>query len=726
MGWRILIIDPDKTYSDFVMEQSDELGLSIVFADTVEVAASYVDAKPFDVVFLDDDKPDVELMEIIQELKSTKLPPDIFVTGGGAPDKVEQAVKAGASAYLARQSIKTDFKKQLKKLKKSKAFGTRKNFQQKELHQRLTNERPKILVVEDSSILRRIIKRMLKESEYEVETAVNGRDCLIMLETFQPDVILSDIVMPELGGIELCETLKGSPLYKNIPILLMSTESELGRKINGFNVGASDYLTKPFEEEELKARLTTHFLQKKLIEGLETENSKRQKAEDELRAYSNSLEDIVAERTKEIKKSNEQLKNEINERKQAQADLERSRKRYRDIVESVNEWIWEIGNDREFTYTSPKIVDILGYEIDDTLGKSPEDFMPEEEAKRLKSFLKENGLNTEKLKSFEHLCIRKDESIATIESSMVPFFDADNTMLGYRGVSRDITEIKKAKDDKAELEHQLMQSEKMASIGQLAAGVAHEINNPIGFVNSNLHSLEAYITDINALLQKYKQVKIIKDSLPDETRVLLAEIETFSDEMDIEYVLDDSIEIINDCKEGVSRVKNIVISLKDFAHPGKESSSYADINANIDSTLVIIWNELKYTTTVIKKYGDIPEVYCNVQQINQVFMNLLVNAAHAIETKGTITITTESTDSEHVEIRISDTGQGIPDDIKTKIFDPFFTTKEVGKGTGLGLNLSYNIVAKHGGSIEVESEVGKGTSFIITLKVKPVSGSDED
>ncbi|TSA55889.1 MAG: GHKL domain-containing protein, partial [Planctomycetaceae bacterium] len=160
--------------------------------------------------------------------------------------------------------------------------------------------------------------------------------------------------------------------------------------------------------------------------------------------------------------------------------------------------------------------------------------------------------------------------------------------------------------------------------------------------------------------------------------------------------------------------------LKDFAHPGEGKLKYAQINENIDSTLNVIWNELKYKATVTKDYGKLPEVECYPQQLNQVFMNILVNAAQSIEEKGEIDISTRAFD-ENIEIKISDTGSGIPEENLTKIFDPFFTTKDIGKGTGLGLNVAYNIIESHNGTIEVESETGKGTTFTIRI---PVEQSD--
>ena len=292
-------------------------------------------------------------------------------------------------------------------------------------------------------------------------------------------------------------------------------------------------------------------------------------------------------------------------------------------------------------------------------------------------------------------------------------------------------EVRKSKE---ELEHtlstlkqtqaQMIQSEKMASIGQLAAGVAHEINNPTGFIGSNLNTLAEYQNDINRLIKKYRQLaNALEDIVANKDESLapvskqLREIAALEREIDIGFVLEDVTNLINESQGGTKRLKRIVSDLKDFAHPGKDKLESADINKCLESTVNVVWNELKYKATVNKDYGDLPMVQCYPQQLNQVFMNLLVNAAHAIKEKGEIGITTASVDGQ-VTIKISDTGVGIPKENLQKIFDPFFTTKEVGKGTGLGLYIAHDIVKKHGGEIDVESEVGKGTTFTIRLRVE--------
>jgi len=269
--------------------------------------------------------------------------------------------------------------------------------------------------------------------------------------------------------------------------------------------------------------------------------------------------------------------------------------------------------------------------------------------------------------------------------------------------------IKKLED----AHNQLLQSEKMASIGQLAAGVAHEINNPIGFVYSNMGMLEKYIQATFHMIEQYEQAEA-SIAAPE----VLERLRVTKKELDIEFLKTDLRSLMEETKDGITRVKVIVQNLKDFSRPGDTDEwHYADIHKGLDSTLSIVNNEIKYKAEVVKKYGEIPDVECIASQLNQVFMNLLVNAAHAIKDHGTITISTGQEGGE-IWVEIADTGQGIaPEHIK-KIFDPFFTTKPVGKGTGLGLSLSYGIVQKHHGRIEVLSEVGKGTKFWVWLPVK--------
>ncbi|MBI1921305.1 MAG: PAS domain-containing protein [Geobacter sp.] len=275
--------------------------------------------------------------------------------------------------------------------------------------------------------------------------------------------------------------------------------------------------------------------------------------------------------------------------------------------------------------------------------------------------------------------------------------------------SREETETAYAK--LAATHNQLVQQEKMASIGQLAAGVAHEINNPIGFVNSNLGTLSKYVGRLAEFMDFQEQVVA-------ECPASLERISAKRAELKIDRILNDAGELIRESLEGTDRVRRIVQDLKSFSHAEEEESKPADINDCLDSTVNIVWNELKYKVTLVKEYGELPLVTCWPQQLKQVFMNLLMNAAQSIERQGEIRIRTWQ-EGGSVLVSVSDTGCGMPAEQLERIFEPFFTTKEIGKGTGLGLSISYDIVKKHGGDIFVTSEVGKGTTFTIRL---PVAG----
>ncbi|SEK80926.1 His Kinase A (phospho-acceptor) domain-containing protein [Atopomonas hussainii] len=256
-----------------------------------------------------------------------------------------------------------------------------------------------------------------------------------------------------------------------------------------------------------------------------------------------------------------------------------------------------------------------------------------------------------------------------------------------------------------QIHKQLVQSEKMAGIGQLAAGVAHEINNPIGFVFSNLKTLADYVKNL---------LQIIDTAAASEQPGAL---QNLMDEMDYAYIRDDVTSLLEESEDGLQRVKKIIQSLKDFSHIDEEAFQPADLIRGLDTTLNVVHNEIKYKAEVIKDYQDLPPVDCIASQINQVAMNLLVNAAHAIEEFGTITLRT-GTEGDEAWFEVQDTGKGIDTKHLSRIFDPFFTTKPIGKGTGLGLSLSYTIVEKHHGRIEVDSTVGVGTRFRVWLPIK--------
>ncbi|WP_341319236.1 histidine kinase [Paraburkholderia sp. IMGN_8] len=266
-------------------------------------------------------------------------------------------------------------------------------------------------------------------------------------------------------------------------------------------------------------------------------------------------------------------------------------------------------------------------------------------------------------------------------------------------------------DELAEAHVKLLQSEKLASIGQLAAGVAHEINNPIGFVDSNLGTLKTWV-------RRLLDVMALQDSmLTGLDPAIQARMDQARKDADLDYLREDIGPLIDESIEGTSRVRRIVQDLRDFSRAGSEDWCVVDLHAGLEATLNVVRNEIKYKAEVVKHYGDLPPVECMPSQVNQVLMNLLVNAAQAIPERGIITISTRR-DGDGVSIAIADTGVGMAADVQAKIFDPFYTTKPVGQGTGLGLSVSYGIVEKHGGRIVVESRRGEGSCFTVWLPAK--------
>jgi signal transduction histidine kinase len=310
-------------------------------------------------------------------------------------------------------------------------------------------------------------------------------------------------------------------------------------------------------------------------------------------------------------------------------------------------------------------------------------------------------------------------------------------VVGLVGISHDITERVRRdqerqlletqlKERNAELERMvtdlknmqghLVQSEKMASLGQLVAGIAHEINNPLAFVASNLNRFKEYFDDTLSVLKEWQTVgKQLEANPLWEPQLRL--LKSAEQQADLEFITEDFENLMRHARDGAERIKSIVNKMRGFARTSGNEFQEANINAALEDTLTIVWNELKYKATIQKEYGTLPPVVCNIGELKQVFVNLLVNAAHAIAEKGVITIRTAHK-GENVEIQVADTGSGIAPEHLNKIFDPFFTTKPVGKGTGLGLWICMTIIQNHHGTITVDSRVGQGTTFTVTLPVQ--------
>lgn len=421
----------------------------------------------------------------------------------------------------------------------------------------------KILIVDDDPQVLKLLSLLLSEYDYLIETAQNGQECIENIRKTNPDLVLLDVFMPVMNGIDACRIIKADPEIRHIPIIVLTSTADHETKHKCLDAGANDFLAMPIDQTELVIRI---------------KNLLKLQAFEEIR-----------------------LKNRI-------------------LVEN-------------------------------------------------KKVLEQKNM-----------------------------------------------ELEKAYSDLKAAQSQILQQEKMASIGQLAAGIAHEINNPVGFIMSNLGSLQKFAGKLTDF------IKIQSDAIEniaarkEEIETVISRVKEKKRSMKIDYIIDDLTKLINESLDGATRMKQIVQDLKAFSRTDEKEQKPADINAGLESTINIVWNELKYKAVVKKEYGDIPRTKCNLGQLNQVFMNILVNAAQAIDKQGEITVRTWQ-EGGNINVSISDTGAGIPPEHLNRIFEPFFTTKEVGKGTGLGMSIAYDIVKKHKGEIIVESDIGKGTTFTIKIPI---------
>ncbi len=282
-------------------------------------------------------------------------------------------------------------------------------------------------------------------------------------------------------------------------------------------------------------------------------------------------------------------------------------------------------------------------------------------------------------------------------------------------------ELQEALSSLKKAQSELMQAQKLESVGRLASGIAHEINTPIQFVNDSIHFVRDAFHDVAALVEKYRRLRACAQADP----AMLADLDQTEQSADVDYLMENIPKALERSVEGLGRVATLVRSMKEFAHPDQRQKAPADLNRALATTLIIARNEYKYVAEVESDYGELPLVPCHVGELNQVFLNIIVNAAHAIEsaTKGTERQGRIRLETRHegasVRISISDTGTGIPREIQDQIFDPFFTTKEVGKGTGQGLSIARSVVVdKHGGTLSFDSELGRGSTFHIRLPLQ--------
>jgi PAS domain S-box-containing protein len=395
-------------------------------------------------------------------------------------------------------------------------------------------------------------------------------------------------------------------------------------------------------------------------------------------------------------------------------DLERDN---RNIIQNLNSALLVVDSSGKIVFCNPLAEIILGESERDLRGRSLWDWfpgIPPEEIHVARALA-----NGERSKGGESQVTRADGSVVPIGISCAPVSNGQGEEPGAVAVFSDLTEIK-------QLQRQVLQTEKMASIGQLAAGVAHEINNPMGFIHANLYQMGEYLSDLRGAWDSVEALqKAVARGEVQDIQEAAAQLAAASDEADIAFVLSDLGKAIRESQEGSERIRHIVHDLRDFSHRDSEEQVLADINQCLDSTANIVWPMMKHLVLLEKEYHDLPEIYCFPMQLKQVFMNLMVNAYQSIEEccgdtgkMGRVWLRTELR-GKGVAIVVTDTGVGIAPENLSRIFDPFFTTKKVGAGTGLGLSTCFNIVERHGGSLRVESTPGAETSFTVLLPNRP-------
>ena len=412
---------------------------------------------------------------------------------------------------------------------------------------------------------------------------------------------------------------------------------------------------------------------------------------------------------------------DITDRIDAEEALRTSEERFRQLAENINEVFWIIDPElKQVFYVSPAFQKIWGRTCEE-LYQNPRiwlESIDEEDRSKVRS-----SLESQSPWEMEHRIVRPDGTLCWVLTRAFPIKFESGDVFRLVGIVQDITERKRIDNERHQLEDRLRQSQKLESLGQLGAGIAHEINTPIQYVGDNMRFFKEAFESLTPLLKL--QPRLLQahaaGAMPPE---LLAEAETAFKGADLIYLLEQLPVAVHESLEGVDRVAMIVRAMKDFSHPGFRQKTPLNLQSAIESTITVARHEWKYVAEVITQFDPaLPPVPCLASEFNQVILNLIVNAAHAITdalkeqpgTTGVITLQTRR-DGDWAEIRVGDTGSGIPEAIRSKVFDPFFTTKEIGKGTGQGLAIAYaSVVTRHGGTIDFETELGRGTTFIVRL-----------
>lgn len=548
----------------------------------------------------------------------------------------------------------------------------------------------KVLIAEDDAVSRLRLQKLMASWDYAIVAAQDGNEAFEILKGEDgPKLAVLDWMMPGMDGVdvvrEVRKSRRGSPPY----LILLTSLNSTDDTVRGLEAGADDYIKKPFKPQEFRARL-------------------------EAGCRIVRLQTALDERISEAEKT-------LQARKVAEEALQRSEERSRRLFATVPHPIWVYDPETlDFIEVNDAAVACYGYSRDEFLTMKITGIRPPEEVERLLADIRRPRPEKQISGPWKHLTKHGKTIDVEISYHTVDSFGRKSVLV----VAQDITERKL-------LEIELRHAQKLEAVGSLAAGIAHEINTPIQFVGDNTRFLQEAFGAMQRLIAKYRELyaAVVSGEVSQE---MIESVKQTEEAEEADYLREEVPMAFAQTLDGVNRVATIVRAMKEFAHPAQAEKSAVDLNKALSNTLIVARNEIKYVADVKTDLGEIPSVLCNLGDMNQVFLNLLVNAAHAIgdalketDRRGTITVRTRQ-ERDRVVISFSDTGCGIPPSIRNRIFEPFFTTKEVGRGTGQGLAIARSIVVdKHGGSLTFESEVGKGTTFYICLPITPAPQEDQ-
>lgn len=543
-----------------------------------------------------------------------------------------------------------------------------------------------ILIVEDEPAHVEMISHHLQLAGYSCLQVVSTLEsCLQQIKPFSPHIILVDLHLPDGGAMELLKEVEGQ-----IPVITMTSRGTEEQAVEVLKAGALDYLTKSAETFAAIPRIVERALREWQLQRA------NQQALEKIRQHQALTEALLQNTATPIFVIDSQHRVLVWNK----ACEQLTGVKVQEVVGTDRHWSGFYAQKR------PCLIDVL---LDESSPEVLSQWYPEHSRSEL---LKES-LQAEGWRSGAD----GEPIYLTFNAALVR--DTKGCVIAAIETLQDITPRKKMEDELEQANREIkqahlqqLQSGKMASIGQLAAGVAHEINNPIGFVTSNLGSLEKYLAKLKEFISFQDQ-----ELATQANQETLERVTANRKQLKIDFTLADIDDLLAESRDGVDRVGKIIRDLKRFSRVDEAEYKMADVIECLESSINIVWNEVKYKAVLNRDFAELPEILCFPGQLNQVFVNLLVNAAQAIETQGTIDLKTWA-DEDAVYIRISDSGCGISEQNCQRIFEPFFTTKEVGKGTGLGLSITYDIIKKHQGDIQVESQIGAGTSFTIMLPIR--------